>query len=310
MDLLEIVRNQVTSLPDGAHQAGLKSVLRHIEAAYRHLSRGQNEGDDSAFGDAIYRSNQAFEGSIKEAYRILAEKDPHKTTPYNIEQYLQRNNLFRPRVLAQFTNYRTEWRNPSTHDYNLDFDEDEAFLAIVSVSAFSKMLIDQIAERLAFVLVRDDVASQGAPEELRASNQPLIDEITDVILKFLGDYAPTRLPYDAQTETQFLGALSGYLSTVDPRLSISTNHVTKKAERALEFDMLVSRDDESLIVELKRGPNKRARENGLRYLERALQSSEIKAGILLIHQNVNKLYEVEERTLPREVVIKVIATPD
>jgi hypothetical protein len=81
---------------------------------------------------------------------VLAGKDPAKQRPYDIEKYLEQKAAFRQRVLAQFTNYRTEWRNPSTHDYKLDFDESEAFLAIVSVSAFACLLFDQIAEHLSY----------------------------------------------------------------------------------------------------------------------------------------------------------------
>jgi len=121
-----------------------------IEVAHRHLARGQAQNDETAFTDAIYRTNQAFEGSIKEAYRVLASKEPANKTPFQIEQYLQKHGVLRERVLTQFTRYRTEWRNPSTHDYKLDFDEDEAFLAIVSVSAFVKVLVDQIIEALAY----------------------------------------------------------------------------------------------------------------------------------------------------------------
>jgi hypothetical protein len=47
MDLLDLIRSKIDSLPDGPHLSGLRSVLRHIEAAYKHLNRGQTEGDES-----------------------------------------------------------------------------------------------------------------------------------------------------------------------------------------------------------------------------------------------------------------------
>jgi hypothetical protein len=86
MDLLDLIRNQVKTLPLGDHQPGLKSVLHHIETAYKHFARGQTDGDESAFTDTIYRTNQAFEGSVKEAYRVLAGRDPQKMRPFDIEQ--------------------------------------------------------------------------------------------------------------------------------------------------------------------------------------------------------------------------------
>ncbi len=130
MDLISILQSRVTSLPDGPYSVGLKAVLQHVEVAAKHLARGQSTDDETAFTDAIYRTNQAFEGSLKEAYRVLASKDPTGVRPFDIENYFQQQSILRPRVLAQFTTYRTEWRNPSAHDYRLEFDEDEALLAI------------------------------------------------------------------------------------------------------------------------------------------------------------------------------------
>jgi hypothetical protein len=145
VDLLELIRTEVSGLPPGSHLQRLQSVLQHIETAYKHFARGQSDADESAFTDAVHRSNIAFEGSAKEAYRVLAGKDPMKLRPYDIEQYLIEHKVFRDRILSLFTNYRTAWRNPSTHDYTLTFDEPEAFLAMISVSAFTKLLVDEIA---------------------------------------------------------------------------------------------------------------------------------------------------------------------
>jgi hypothetical protein len=122
MDLLDTLRSKINVLDDGSYISGLKSVLLHIETEFRHLSRGQSTEDETAFTDAIYRTNQAFEGSIKEAYRVLAAQDPARKRPFDIESYPEKNNTFRSRVLNQLTNYRTKWRNPSAHDYKLDFD--------------------------------------------------------------------------------------------------------------------------------------------------------------------------------------------
>jgi hypothetical protein len=80
------------------------------------ISREDLHGDETAFTDAIYRTNQAFEGSLKEAYRVLTGKNPLKLRPFDIETFFQEQRILRSRVLAQFSNYRTEWRNPATHD--------------------------------------------------------------------------------------------------------------------------------------------------------------------------------------------------
>jgi len=86
MNLLETLRTKLAALEEGAYTPGLRATLLHIETAFGHLSRGQRQQEETAFTDAIYRTNQAFEGSIREAYRVLADKDPSKKRPYDIEK--------------------------------------------------------------------------------------------------------------------------------------------------------------------------------------------------------------------------------
>ncbi|MBH5321125.1 hypothetical protein [Aurantiacibacter sediminis] len=149
MDLTEIIHGAIEDLPAGDFMPGLRSIQRHIAVAIKHFER-EDDGELDSCTDAIYRCNQAFEGGLKEAYRVLAGKDPSKLTPFKIEEYLEKEKLIRPRALKQLTRYREDYRNPSTHDYKLDFDADEALLAIVSVSAFTKLLVNQIAGKIAF----------------------------------------------------------------------------------------------------------------------------------------------------------------
>ena len=248
MNLLEILCSRVDDLPEGDYTQGIKSVLQHIEVAGRHLSRGQASADDTAFTDAIYRTNQAFEGSLKEAFRVLAAKDPAGERPYDIENYLQQQNILRPRVLAQLTNYRREWRNPSTHDYRLDFDEDEALLAIVTVSAFAIVLIDQIAERISFEHAKAIAAAQ--PTSVSTS-QPLLERISTLIEQFTVQFYQTHADRTDIREVEIVGALAGFLASVAPELStqIEGKLVPDRQERP---DLLLASADERLILEVKR----------------------------------------------------------
>ena len=293
MDILEIIRRTIETLPDGLHLAGLRSVLRHIEAAYRHFARAQTESDESAFTDAIYRTNQAFEGSIKEAYRVIEHKDPQRMTPREIEEYFEKNKVFRGRVLAQFTNYRKEWRNPSTHDYNLDFDEDEAFLAIVSVSAFTKLLIDQIAEQLSFVAAQKDVKAHKATVDAHpASGDRLTDRVIKLFQEFSRHYATTDTAVPVETEAQLMGALAGFLSTVAPDLKFSTGRI-HRGERPYYVDMEIERGNELVLVELKRGRHQALVSQGVDQLVHYLHAAKAKEGILFLYTQNATDYAVE-----------------
>ncbi|RMB34292.1 hypothetical protein C8J47_2013 [Sphingomonas sp. PP-F2F-G114-C0414] len=147
MDLIALLNDAVAKIPSGDHSQGLNAIVRHVNNAIRHIERDQNLDPDSCT-DAIYRTNQAYEGSLKEAYRVLAGKDPSGLSPFQIEGYLESNNTVRPRVLTQLTRYRKDYRNPSAHDYKLDFDNDEALLAIVSVCGFAILLLNQIRSKI------------------------------------------------------------------------------------------------------------------------------------------------------------------
>lgn len=284
MDLVDTLRKKILVLKDGEYIPGLKAVLLHIETAFRHLSRGQESDDDTAFTDAIYRTNQAFEGSVKEAYRVLAEQDPNKKRPYDIENYLEKNNIFRSRVLSQLTTYRTEWRNPSAHDYKLDFDESEAFLAIVSVSAFACLLLDQIAERLSFV--NSQAEAEAHKQELaaslkQASNADLLLRVTDLLVQFCAIHLPSvGIASSKLTEHQVIGALHGFLDFAAPELQVQTEAVLS-SEKRIRADLLVSRGEERLVIELKRRFMRQNYANAVAQIEQYLQVSGVKSGILL-----------------------------
>jgi hypothetical protein len=311
MDLVDTLRKKIGVLEDGEYVPGLKAVLLHIETAFRHLSRGQETDDDTAFTDAIYRTNQAFEGSIKEAYRVLAAQDPAKKRPFDIENYLEHNNIFRSRVLSQLTTYRTEWRNPSAHDYKLDFDESEAFLAIVSVSAFACLLLDQIAERLAFKRSQAEAEAQKAA--LAASlaqtmNADLLIRVTDLLTQFCSIHMPPVTSSSKQTEVQVIGALHGFLSSAAPELDVRTE-ARLDAEKSFRADLLVARDDERVVIELKRRLMPQSYANAIAQVEHYLLIGGIKSGILLFLPEAPSEMERVESTVSGIDSRLIVLTP-
>jgi len=299
MNLLKILRSRVDDLPDGDYMQGLKAVLQHIEVAGRHLGRGQESTDDTAFTDAIYRTNQAFEGSLKEAFRVLAGRDPAGESPYNIENYLQEQNFLRPRVLAQLTNYRRDWRNPSTHDYRLDFDEDEALLAIVNVSAFAIVLIDQITERISFEQAKAVAAEQPT---LTHTTQPLLEKVSDLIEQFTSQFNQTHADRTDIRETEIIGALAGFLASAAPELHTSIEGRLVPESR-LRADLLLSSGEERLIIEVKRGRkfNQKLEEDSIFQVATYMEISGINQAILFNYSSPNAGKVIrKEGSLPME----------
>ena len=301
MDLLDTLRKKLDALSGGEFIPGLRAVLLHIETAYKHYSRGQANNDDTAFTDAIYRTNQAFEGSIKEAYRVLAGKAPEQKTPYEIEQYLEKSEVFRSRVLSQLTHYRSEWRNPSAHDYKLDFDENEALLAIVNVSAFAILLLNQIVEHLAYE--KSKAATELQKPALLASlekitNRDLLDEVASLMVNFCSLNVPINPPQGTLRELQAYGAIHGFLASVAPHLLVATETrlIPNKPFRA---DLMVSHESEQVIIEIKTKLRVTHADlaKAIDQVDDYMQIGNIKNGILLFVPNLSRDLERVEITL-------------
>jgi len=306
VDLVAILRTKIDTLPEGDHTVGLRAVLLHIERAFRHLTQGQSQDDEQAFTDAIYRTNQAFEGSIKEAYRVLASKSPEKKSPFEIESYLAQHGVFRSRVLAQFTAYRTQWRNPSAHDYTLSFDGSEAFLAIASVSAFACVLIDQIAERLAFIHANQDAEKQ------KYRPQPDDDEparLVDMLLFYLILFNRVSMPLPIQTDEQLLGSVHGFLSGIPPLFNVTAD-ATIAESREERVDLLVSHGNEKVFIELKRSNTRGAVRQGRLTLEHSMAVTGIKHTILYLYHPEGTLSHYICRFMDGEVHLLVPVAKD
>lgn len=188
MDIAEKLRLAVKELPEGDHTPGLTAIVRHVEAAIRHYDRADKAGDEDAYTDCIYRTNQVYEGSLKEAFRILSGEPPKKTL-FEIEKYFDGDNKIRSRVLKQMSRYREDYRNPSTHDYKLDFDENEAMLAILSVSAFAKLLVTQMKTKIEADFLKNDpdFKPNAKLQQKSASVADFAEELAHSLQRFLND---------------------------------------------------------------------------------------------------------------------------
>jgi len=283
MDLVASLRKQIDLLPPGAYKPGLEAVLLHIETGFRHRQRGIDTGDDTAFTDAIYRANQSFEGIVKEAYRVLANQDPDRKTPAEIENYFDQNGVFKARVLNQFTTYRKEWRNPSTHDYKLEFDPSEALLAIVTVAAFASMVLDQIAEKISFAQSQAESASQREAvaaklDQLEA--ETLQVRVTALLKEFCANHVPQAPDSTVLTEAQLIGALHGFLASVAPELAVEAESRLSK-DRPFRADLVLTRKDERVLIELKRKYHHAAYHNSIAQVEHYMLIGNIRGAVLL-----------------------------
>jgi hypothetical protein len=88
MDLRTEIENKLKQLSGHARAESIAAAVRHIVIAEDRLSRGRLDRDEDYFNDVVYRTNQAFEGILKEAYRVLTGRDVSRLTPAEIETHL------------------------------------------------------------------------------------------------------------------------------------------------------------------------------------------------------------------------------
>ncbi len=294
MNLLEIIRHKVDAVGDGDFSTGLRAVLLHISTAAAHLERGQNEPDETAYTDAVYRCNQAFEGALKEAFRVLADKDPSRKTLSQIETYLTENQILRDRVLSQLTNYRKEWRNPSTHDYKLDFDSNEALFAIFGVSAFSIVLLNQIIEKLSHDKVVRDISTGELV--LDDANVLESDDLLKLTAAVVSSYLSLTRDHKAQPLESLLGSLSGVIETVlaDTEVSVGAE---LNGERNIRADLLVKRRGKTVLVEVKLNrPNSSTERDALDQVDRKLAFAQIQEAVVAFYEPGSLMDWVESKS--------------
>jgi hypothetical protein len=154
-------------------------------------------------------------------------------------------------VNVAVTRYRQEWRNTSTHDHTLLFSEQDAILAIVSVSAFAVVLLNQVIETLNFKKKKAAVEAQRAEFSAELAKYRDLDferGLVTLVQAFAATLQTDDSALHVATEAEILGQLAGFLAALDPSLRISL--AMQIGNR--EFDLVVERGSERAAIELKR----------------------------------------------------------
>lgn len=324
MDILKEIRVKIGKVSEGDRPRGINAILAHIEIAEKYYHKGNSEKDEHYFTDVIYRTNHAFEGILKEAYEVIQEQNASNKSPYEIEQYLSNNNVFNDRVMQLFVNYRQSWRNPSTHDYQLFFGSQEAFLAIVSVSSFVNILLDQIVEKLAY---RDAKVKAIKHVEkykklhLDYTSLSLIGKCSKILVGYAKYFKEHFEKLYDLPEPELIGSLMGYISAFEPEWSISANSTISVEGGSITPDIVIEGSSEKLIIQFRRGS---ASNLGLFYgeispeyeqLKGFLKKSDVSMGIVFhtpasanfeiitansTSETIREIYSIEGSVLPPE----------
>jgi len=179
-----------------------------------------------------------------------------------------------------------EWRNKSTHDYQLFFSEQEAFLAIMTVSAFINILLDQMVEKMAFEKKATQVV-QTAPA-IRSAIQGYeslspFEQVLQLIVSFAMAFQPNTNQWNTSFEAELIGELAGYIKGVAPQITIELDATITIGRYRFTVDLLVGNRGEKVIIEIKRpGSAPATVRSGEEQLFSYLAASDISKGILLL----------------------------
>ncbi len=291
MNILETIKNQVVSILKSKSLGGLNSVITHIERAEHFLEEGKNKNDEHLFTDVIYRTNHAFEGILKEAYKVITGNNSENKTPYQIENYFLENDVLNERVLDLFKNYRKEWRNTSTHDYNLFFDHSEAFLAIVSVSAFCHVLLNQIHEKVSFDIEKKVLT--GSKNSIpNYSSMNLVEKITNLILNFSESFN-----FEDKLEVEIMGALSAYMKLMDNDLIVVRDaHIEPLSHFRPDF-VISDKNHNQIVLENRKGRKRDLTD----YLSTIMKIGKIKEAIVFYIPKPRENSEL----ITREIILTI-----
>ncbi|MDM1352459.1 hypothetical protein HX014_18035 [Myroides marinus] len=259
MDILKEIEQQINSIKKVDNSTYLDSIFTHIDRAESYYILGKT--DNNYFNDVIYRSNQAYEGALKESFKILANKTQEeviKKNLNNIESFLETNSIFRERVLQLFKNYRQEWRNKSTHDYKLFFDENEAFIAMTSVTSFVHLLLKQIQEKIAFNTqqkkLEDEKENLDKIREIAiAKNKKPVDKLVDMIIEFSKQNSQQIFKNTQNIkEIEIMGLFHAFLESAGKSITTQREPKLNVESKNIRPDFLIEIDEESIILEFKR----------------------------------------------------------
>jgi hypothetical protein len=251
MDILKESYEKISALNNDQIPVGIRAVFTHIENAEKHYAQAKSTRNVHLFTDVIYRTNHAFEGILKEAYTILNGDTVAKKSTYEIETFLSENAVLKERVMELFANYRKNWRNTSTHDYELFFTEQGAFLAIVTVSAFVNILLDQIIEKISAEAEQKKLEQRAREIRKDIANYAglsSIDKVAAILVKFSTEIQSDLERIKRLPATQFLGMLTGFMMAIEPGISIEISPALDHAASAMKPDLLLILNMERVAI--------------------------------------------------------------
>lgn len=309
MDLKKEIMVLLNDLGDDLKDIVISKVILHIERAESFYLKAEIEKDDQYYTDVIYRTNQAYEGMLKITYQCFTgggDDNECNLSTFQIEQYLEEEQIFNERIKFAFALYRKKWRNPSVHEYGLFFSKLEAFLAIINVTSFVYVLSNQLAEHRSTKKILEMIlAEESAEYHVVKEDQ---HDINDIVIEHLREFhkIPKTGIVSGNNMSQIVGAIKGYLEGKIKGLEVITNY--NDADMVINYGNSMENNSfgqGKIVIEVKNGFSKQKLQFACKQLAKFMSQFKAKRGILYFYSDeTSGEYEVNRESVnDQEIVI-------
>ncbi len=256
MDMLYEIKRKVSEVLPPDFFPGIYNVINHLQMAEHYWQEAKGSIEEYLFTDAVLRANHAFEAALTEAYKLVCGKDPEGLSVKEIYQYLDEQNIFKDKEAQTFHRYLEDWELPAETDEQLFFSEQEAMLAIMNVTAFFLILVEQIIEIASYEKAKYflgwDRAEKIHKEIERYGGKFFLDQLVTLLRLFSADLFYIEERENSPAEYEMLGYLRGFLEIAIPDVEVEIDKRIKIGESHTQLDMLIHNGDEKVLIETKR----------------------------------------------------------
>lgn len=258
MDNLGILRKKLSLLHNNELNDGVHCIFNHLIQAEKHFINGLEDKNVDLFNDVIYRTNQAYEGILRLAYKIILKKQDKNKSNQEIEETLLKEKIINQRTKDYISLYRGDFRNCSIHDYQLVFTESDAFMAITNVTGFLYTLLNQLIVYDGFMTMQTkEKEIETISKSLNKHNLSERELLKEALIHFPKVYFSNPNGNDVENGFYAIGELEAYLNKINPKWKISICKTFGDEEENIEdideiymLDMLIQTKTENIMLDI------------------------------------------------------------
>lgn len=179
----------------------------------------------------------------------------------------------------------------------------------MSVSAFTKVLVDQIIEAVSYARVTKDLQDHGGViADTRIKAKSFDDRIVQRLLLFANTYLKGAPELEFKSERQLIGAIAAFLNDEKQSVNVIVEQpIEEQPNRRYFADIVVNEGEDKTVIEIKARDDHDAIRNGATRLGRYMDVLKLHTGILFAFSGKDAKYDVQTAEAKDSRIIHVIS---